>query len=45
MGDFIPLSIPARLLAGRVMIVLLLQITLFIDPVSAQDQTDVVRGR
>ncbi len=45
MGDFIPLTIPARLLAGRVMIVLLLQITLFIDPVSAQDQTDVVRGR
>jgi len=32
-------------MAGRVILILLLQIALFIDPVSGQDQTDVVRGK
>ncbi len=45
MGDYIPLFIPARRLAGRVMLALLLQIILCGSPVSSQDQTDVVRSR
>ncbi|MDX9946474.1 MAG: acetylxylan esterase [Bacteroidales bacterium] len=45
MGERWPVSETIRILAGRVIFSILLAVTLCMNPVLAQDQTDVVRGK